>query len=51
MWDLRKTLAHVAGVRKREALGLPPFHMTDEERAMMARFRRGCAEDRAKRSD
>ncbi len=33
MWDLQKTLNHAAGVRKRIAQGLPPFHMMPEERA------------------
>ena len=34
MWDLQKTLNHVAGVRRRIAKGLPPFTMTPEERAV-----------------
>lgn len=33
MWDLKKTLNALAGAHKREAKGLPPFHMTPEERA------------------
>jgi len=33
MWDLQKTMNHVAGVRRRIAKGLPPFTMTPEERA------------------
>ena len=33
MWDLTKTLRGLAGARKREARGLPPFHATPEEQA------------------
>ena len=33
MWDLKKTLAHVAGVKARIAQGKPAFHATPEEKA------------------
>ena len=32
MWDLQKTINGIAGARKREAQGLPPFTYTPEER-------------------
>ena len=34
MWDLKKTMNGIAGMRKREAKGLPGTMMTDEERAI-----------------
>ena len=33
MWDLQKTINGIAGARKREAQGLPPFTSTPEEKA------------------
>jgi hypothetical protein len=51
MWDLQKTLDHVAGVRKRIAEGKPPFTMTPEERQMMDRVQRDWDEARKKRME
>jgi hypothetical protein len=40
MWDLRKTLDAIAGMRRREAEGKPPYHETPEERVRGERFSR-----------
>lgn len=44
MWDLKKTLNALAGARKREAKGLPPFTSTPEEKA---KWTKTCDEIRA----
>lgn len=51
IWDLDKTMNHVAGVRRRIAKGLPPYTMTPEERQQMRQFREECEEARANRKE
>ena len=49
MWDLTKTLQALAGARKREAEGKPPFHSTPEEREHFAKTFAKISENLARR--